>query len=138
MPKTIRSAIVLLWIQFAFIFLTIIAAFVTISVKAEQGFWLGFQNSIAARAGASSLSVYGPTHAGSLLGLLMFPLIFSIGSLWSISRRWFRLFLVFIVLSILGTIGQHSFPLLSIIIFCLVISFSGRGWMKGHDVVVSK
>ena len=134
MPKTIRAAIIILWIQIAVRVLFITAAIITISHKAEEGFWRGVQDSLAAASGASSLSEYGPDHAGHLSGAASVPLPFLLASLWGIRSRRLWPVVVCTVLLILVSFGQASVLWPSILILILVCTGSARGWLN-HEVV---
>ena len=137
MPKTIRSAFIILWLQLTLSIITISAAFITVSFKADHGFWRGFQDRISAAGGAASLEEYGAYHAGSIFGAIIIPVIFLLGSLWSIRRRWFWLCVVFITFSIIGTFGQGSLPFLSITVLILILSPSAREWLNDKGVTKS-
>ena len=130
MPNIIKAVLIILWIQIILCVLLIAAAHVTLAYKAERGFWRGFQDSLAAKGGASSLAEYGPFNAGRISGAALILFTLQIVSVWSIKTRRLWPVVACTSLLILAALGQQSFPLFSIIVLVLVCRASARNWLK--------
>jgi hypothetical protein len=131
MPKAVRAAIVIIWIQIAFVVCYIIAASVTAIHKVDVGFWGGLQNRIASDAGAPSLAEYTSYHAGRICGAAFIVIVFLGASLWAIKARRFWPAFIFSLILILAGLTGRSFPILSIAVLILVC-VAPRGYWAGN------
>jgi hypothetical protein len=138
MPKTIKAALVILWIQIALATSILIGAFVTVTYKAKHGFWLGFQDRIAAAGNAPSLADYGAYHAGRISGSIFISLVLLAASLWSIKDRCYRIVVVCSTLLVLMSLNQQSTPILSFAVLALVSVGTGRAWLKREELLNDK
>jgi general stress protein CsbA len=122
MPKILKWSLGLIIAQLLVLFFIIVVALVTVSHKAHSGFWLGFQERLAAAAGASSLEAYGDDQAAYFSGAVSFSIFLLAISLFGIMTKRFWVALVSTILLVFTSLSYKSFPLFSIIVFFLICS----------------
>jgi hypothetical protein len=104
------------WLQIILCILLIVIAITTISLKADSGFWFGFQEKLASSTSAGSLSAFEARHAGEFVAQTLFSLIPTwLGLSYGQKGKRTALIISFVV--------ELIFALGIVPIICLIIAF---------------
>lgn len=102
------------WIQIAFAVLMSTVAIITISFKADSGFWYGFQGGLANRTSASSLVDYDAKNAGEFVGQMLMTLVPSLLALWFAAKG--QRIVMIICLAVELVIAFNVVPIVGLIV----------------------
>jgi hypothetical protein len=129
MPKTIKLALVIVFLKIASCFLLLAIAHLTVYHKADHGFWLGMQKALGRQSGAESLEAYNASDAWYFSGKISFYLTLNGLLAWTFLKRWFIACILFTAFIGLAVLGSHSLPLGPALLIILICSRSGRSWL---------
>jgi hypothetical protein len=115
-PASLKIVAGIARLQIALAALVFVGAVSCLLAPASQGFWLGFQDSIAKGiSSARDARSFEAEQFGEATAHVVITLIFPIGVLSCIKKRRRRALICFLVVGIVVGLGQRSIPLLTII-----------------------